>query len=474
MNEKRKEPSMEKAVIYYLVCQFFIRGLAFISVPFFSRILNKSDFGMVSNFRAWAELLIPIVTLNLRDSINKSKYSFSEDKRSFLLSVITVGNIVITLVYIVVEFKKNAFENLFGMNIKYIRIMFLYLIFVSIYDLVKIHLNIYRNYRAYTLYSMIIESCTVLCSVVLVLLMQDKLSARIYGLILPIAIINFFVYCYLWIKGKKINKAYIIYALKISIPLIPSALSATILSSSDRAMITRFCGFDQTALYQIGYSVASIASIIWVAMNSAFGPWLFDHLDKGDFNYIKKPLKKYVTCYSILILGISFFVPEVLWIMGGSDYYIALKVIPAVIAAMVLQFFYAFYFDIEYFYGETYLISVGTLLAAVINFVLNVCFIPKYGYIAAAYTTFVGYFIMLIYHFLLVKYKLKKNNIFPTKYFVTVLIFLLSAQGLMMFLYMHAIVRYLLISAYMIFVCSYAWKNRNMILDKLQIRSRTR
>jgi O-antigen/teichoic acid export membrane protein len=40
---------------------------------------------------------------------------------------------------------------------------------------------------------------------------------------------------------------------------------------------------------------------------------------------------------------------------------------------------------------RTYIMVVGALLAALINMVLNFLFVPIYGYIAAAYVTFISY-----------------------------------------------------------------------------------
>jgi len=42
---------------------------------------------------------------------------------------------------------------------------------------------------------------------------------------------------------------------------------------------------------------------------------------------------------------------------------------------------------------------------------LNYCLIPIYGYIAAAYTTLVSYFLLFLFHFLNVKYILKEKDI---------------------------------------------------------------
>lgn len=53
--------------------------------------------------------------------------------------------------------------------------------------------------------------------------------------------------------------------------------------------------------------------------------------------------------------------------------------------------------------------SITVLFAGALNIILNKIFIPKYGYVAAAYTTTISYFVMFLLTFIVVKYFLKKR-----------------------------------------------------------------
>ncbi len=135
------------------------------------------------------------------------------------------------------------------------------------------------------------------------------------------------------------------------------------------------------------------------------------------------------------------------------------------ILAMFCQFFYAFYFDTEYFYGETYIVSLGTFLAAVLNVILNFVFVPKYGYVAASYTTLVGYMFMLLYHYSIVKFKLGKSHIFSTKSIVSIISSLFIIQALLAQTYdKFSMVRYSLLVIYLINCIYIAIKNKEPIM----------
>ncbi|MDE5889125.1 MAG: polysaccharide biosynthesis C-terminal domain-containing protein, partial [Bacilli bacterium] len=65
-------------------------------------------------------------------------------------------------------------------------------------------------------------------------------------------------------------------------------------------------------------------------------------------------------------------------------------------------------------------ITVNTLIAASINIILNIIYIPKYGYLAAAYTTLISYLIAFILHS---RYAKKiEPNLYPLKMFFRSLI----------------------------------------------------
>ena len=133
--------------------------------------------------------------------------------------------------------------------------------------------------------------------------------------------------------------------------------------------------------------------------------------------------------------------------LGGKTYMEAKYVMPPVAAGCLLQFTYCMYVNVEQYEKRTGGMAVASVLAALVNYVLNYIFIPKFGYIAAAYTTYAGYFSLLIMHMFLVKrIEMSKvyNNvvIFMVSVGTSVLIFLTN------FLLDKTIVRYVVILVY--------------------------
>ena len=104
-----------------------------------------------------------------------------------------------------------------------------------------------------------------------------------------------------------------------------------------------------------------------------------------------------------------------IFVLGGKEYdagkYVA---IPMIVDAVIL-FIYNVIVQSEYYKKKTVNIMIGTIVAAVIDIVLNVVFIPMYGFVAAAYTTLFAYICYLILH-LVISYRLVKFSVLPAKW----------------------------------------------------------
>ena len=66
---------------------------------------------------------------------------------------------------------------------------------------------------------------------------------------------------------------------------------------------------------------------------------------------------------------------------------------------------------IEYYYEKTKMVALISIITALCNVILNYLFIPKFGYIAAAYTTLISYFISTVMHYFISDRIIKKNGI---------------------------------------------------------------
>ena len=219
-----------------------------------------------------------------------------------------------------------------------------------------------------------------------------------------------------------------------------------ILGQCDKLVIQRLIGNEAVAYYNIGYTCALVISMLSNSVNGAMSPWLFEQLDKKKYSTIKKVNRFYVGIFVFITVGLLLISPEIIWIMGGEQYSEATTVLMPVMAGCCCNFIYTLYVNVENYLKKPGIISVGTTLVAIINITLNFIFVKIYGYKAAAYTTLFSYFILLLYHFTVVK-KYKYAHIYDNKLNILCAIGI-CAFGLIVCITYQSILRYILLAIY--------------------------
>lgn len=468
--EKIENVSSAKMALWYLLGDMLVKGLSVITTPIFSRVLTKQQYGDFSNFTSWESILLIFVTLDLSTSISRAKYDFEKKIDEYISSITAVSTIATIILYGIVEINSEFFTGFFSMDMFYIRLLFVYFLFEPAYEYMQVKHRMYMKYKFFLLFSLCSAFFRTFVSLILVYCMEDKYLGRVLGYIIPAIVLYMGIYVFIWKKGKKVKWEYCKYALLIGLPLIPHTLSANLLSTSDRVMIQKICGPEQTAIYTLSYTVAAMVTLVRQSLNKAWVPWFFDALATERYDEIKKKSKEYVDIFFVLMIGIVLIAPEMVWILGGAKYYEARFIIPPVIGGLLCQFLYTLYVNIEVFQKKTFSISIGTMLATVINIALNLIFIPKYGYIAAAYTTLIGYFALFLFHYLLVKYRIKQANLFHNAYYFLQVAVFFVIQCVCLLLYKENIVRYIVLGIYIILGMILMWKKRDYIKQILNIK----
>ncbi|SHF00397.1 Membrane protein involved in the export of O-antigen and teichoic acid [Marinitoga hydrogenitolerans DSM 16785] len=417
-----------KAGMWYTFGNFFVKGISFITIPIFTRLLSTSDYGIINVYNTWLGIFTIVLSLNLYSGAGRAKYEFKDSYNQFLSSVLFLSTIIFLFFSFLIILLKNFFLKFLSLqsSLVYVLLIQSYFTFVQQYYLSKLRFNYY--YKSYILISIISSISVIILSIFLITAFKnEKYLGRIYGGFIVIFILGIILYLKLIIHGKKlIDFNYWKYALVFSVPLIPHSLSGIILAQFDRIMINKFIGSSEAGIYSFAYNLGLIVNVIWVSFNNAWSPWFYENMEKIDFENINRKLKYYIVFFSSLIFIAIFISPEIVKIMSSKNYWSGLKLVPIIMSSYFFVFLYSLFVNIEFYYKKTHFISLGTILSAILNIILNYLLIPKYGYIAAAWTTFVSYVFYFLYNYIIVKFILKKQ-IYKIKYILYSILFIISA-----------------------------------------------
>ena len=154
---------------------------------------------------------------------------------------------------------------------------------------------------------------------------------------------------------------------------------------------------------------------------------------------------------AFLLLAVIALAPEVITIMAGPGYEAAMWVVPPVAMSILLLFYAQLFINVEFYYEEKTMLVWGSIGAAVLNIVLNWLLIPRFGFVAAGYTTLASYLVFAGWNYYNVLVIAKRKGFTPDYFDLKALcgIFLVFAalSFLATALYTHILIRWCIIGA---------------------------
>ena len=468
LSKLKKLSAQEKAAIAYFLANIITKGLTFITIPIFTRLLSTSEMGVVTIYTSWQSIIYTISTLALTSgslSVSLLKYKANRDKflsANLFLSMISVS--FFTLIYFIVNKLLIGFIDL---SFDLIICIFLYSLFNPALESWYIKNRYEYKFKSVVAVTIISSVISIGFSVVSVFFLRNNTNYNLGNVrILSQNIITIIVglaFCiYILLKGKKlVSKLMWSFSLKISLPLVIHSLAKNVLDISDRLMIDKYCGKSDAGIYGTIYTISSMSLVIWTAINASLVPDMFENLEKCEYSYVNKKCINILLMFSGISLSITLFAPEILRMLTTDEYNSALYIIPALAAGIYLTALYNIYGNTILYKEKSIYLMVATSIAAVINFVLNYIFIRKFGYIAAAYTTLVS-FIVLSLILIIVQKHLFKQEIINSKYILSI-----STVSILLCLFCNVIYRFTILRYFIIVVIIYiVVKNRKIIIGK--------
>jgi len=242
-----------------------------------------------------------------------------------------------------------------------------------------------------------------------------------------------------------IKKEYWKYALEFNIPLIPYYLSQVIFNQSDRIMISHLSGTDKAGMYGVAYTLATVLTFVLNAINNSYVPWFYNKIKENEKTANRAIANLLSILMAVLLSCVIWLAPELMLFFGGKGYAEAMWVVPPVALSVLLLFYAQMFINVEFYFEEKKKLVGASILAALINIVLNALLIPVFDYYAAGYTTLFSYLIFALSNYDAMKKVLKEkgqeNDAFHIKGLIIIFIAFMAVGFLGMALYDYFIAR---------------------------------
>lgn len=451
-----------KSAFWYTGSNLLVKALGFITIPIFTRLLSQSEFGVYNNYLSWLAVMTIVVTLSLDATLISAKKDFPSDLRNYTFSMVVLSQISAALWILLSNLFMGVFEAVSALDATYVNCIFVYLFFLPAITLVQTWERFSYRYKITVALSLAMSLGIAFLSVVLALAMSNHLDGVIIGRTIPVVLLGGAIFLWFVLRRSKVDAAYWRYALPIAWPFVPHLLAMTLLGALNKIFIIQLCGADANALYSLAYSCGLIVALFVTSLNSAFSPWLGDKLTEGEFTRIRDVSRPYIVMFAIFALASTLVAPEVLLVMGGPAYLSATSVIPPIAMGCVFQFVYCMYVNIEQYEKKTKGMALASLSAATLNAILDIVFIPLFGYEVAAWATAISYGWLMVAHMILVR-RMGMSFVYDGKFNVVFCLLMCGCMGGCIALYQFSLLRWICLILLFAIVCWILWRKKSVI-----------
>lgn len=414
--ERYKEiPLRVRASMWFFICSVLQKLISVISTTVFTRAMCTADYGLISIYNSWTDILILIASLNLNVGCFNVGMTRYEDRRDSWVSSLQILSLISVSIFTIV------FLSTFGLWEVWVDLPFVICCVMAVTFFFNPAINLWTAKQRYTssykklaVVTIAFSLCNLLLPLVMVLTSDNKGEAKIvasavvsvvFGTVLLVSNIKS-------ARGEKLfDRSFSSFAFKYNLQMMPAFISTSFMSQIDRIMIDRMIGRDAAAVYSVAYNVAYMISIVSGAVNATYNPWLMQKVKNKNFNRVNEIGIAISVALLFVIEGFIFLAPVVVKILAPSEYYEAIYIIPAVAGSTFFTLIYGMYSPVPQYKLKIASLASINVIAGIVNVLLNYIAIGRWGYVAAGYTTYISY---LIYGFgtaIFSMYLLRKSGI---------------------------------------------------------------
>jgi O-antigen/teichoic acid export membrane protein len=182
------------------------------------------------------------------------------------------------------------------------------------------------------------------------------------------------------------------------VPTIFSSIAAWVLQLSDRYLLSHFGSLAQTASYSVAYTLGAVLNPLFLApFGLAWIPVMYAIAKREEAAYIfRLVFRWYSTILFFATFALSLLSTVVLEMLFPPAYQKIAIIIPIITLSTMLLGVYYFFAIGVLIRRKTIFEFLYFLIAASVNVLLNIYFIPHYGALGAAVSTLLAYMILVL------------------------------------------------------------------------------
>ena len=386
--------------LIFAIGTFSSKVLSFLLMPFVTRMLEQGSYGDADLIQQTANVLIPIVFLQ----INSACLRFALDKDGDKSEVFSVGLRTTFLgfaVFLLLWYPLSLVRIKDFCLGDYIGLIYAFVLVSGLRQLCQQFVRGCGHVKTFAIDGILATATTLAFNI----LFLGPFHWGVQGYILAIiasdacSVIFLFATCKLWrfVKFRGVRKSTAFSMLKYSVPMMPTIILWWIINVSDRYMVTGFIGSAENGLYT---AASKIPNFVIMFSSIFIDAWQLSAVDEYDSEDRAKFFTNVFRVYSggvfsvsaALILGCQIMTK----ILVAPSYYSSWQYVPVLIMATTISCHVNFLASVYMAEKKNMMAMVTALSGALTNIILNFVLIPVIGANGAAIATLAAFVMVFI------------------------------------------------------------------------------
>lgn len=414
--------SLVKDTAIYGVSSILGKTLNWLLTPLFTYTLaTTGEYGIITNLYAYVALVIVILTFGMETGFFRfvNRKEEHEPMKVYSTTLISVGMVVLAFFTLAVLFLQPISQAISpGIPESYILMMLVVLCMDAFCSIPFAYLRYAQRPIRFAALKMLFILLYILFCLLFLLLcpyLHEK-SPRLIGwfyrpdfevgyILVSNLLATFIQTCFLLpqLTGfrYRFDKQLLQKMLRYSMPLLVLGVAGIFSQTADKIIFPLVYPDKENALAQLGiygacFKIGVIMVMFTQAFRYAYEPFIFARNKSADNKKAYSEAMKYFVIFGLFIfLGVSFYL-DILKYFVSPTYYEGLVVVPIV---MMAELFFGIYFNLSLWYkltDKTHWGAIFSIIGCALIVLLNVLFIPQYGYMACAWASFIGYLVIML------------------------------------------------------------------------------
>lgn len=398
-----------KNISFYSFGEVLNKSIQFLLLPLYAHYLTPADYGKLELTYLYGAVLVIFYGFIIENGYSRLFFDKKEAAfRDTLFGTSFFFKFGTGAVFLIISLLfSNYFAALlfnFAKGAHYLKLISISVFIKSLAEIPLKTLIVEKRAGRYVINNLLYLLFSLTSTVYFIVVLHLNIEGVLYGQIIGASIqlitllysewkSTFLSFSFTYLKGM----------LYFSLFLIPTQLATFVTYWSNRLFLQKFTSLEDLGTFSFGYKIASIIPILLTGpIKKASGPEIYELIDQPEA--CKKRIKQYTLIMlmflTLFALALSIFAKELIMLMAAKSFASSYEVVFILSMGYVLIGMSGIVVTVIQISKKTWLITITWFLSAILNVVLNLLLVPKFGKAGATYATMLSFLFILILYFI--------------------------------------------------------------------------